>query len=130
MQTLLAALTALLLASALAGCVPMEQSLHESQAADTEQVLREAGFRMIPGDTKPRIDMLHALPPRTFTAVTRDGRPWYVYADPSNCACLYVGNPASFQKYQRLARERDLLYEETVLADDTVFGWAAWGPWY
>jgi hypothetical protein len=127
---MLAVLAAVLLASALAGCAPLQQSLQQDQASDAEQLLREAGFRMIPGDTKPRIDMLRALEPRRITAVDRDGRTWYVYADPSNCACLYVGNPASYRAYQRLASERGIIFEEAVLSDDTALGWAAWGPWY
>jgi hypothetical protein len=123
---MLAALTALLIASALAGCAPLEQSIQESQASDAEQTLREAGFRMIPGDTKPRIDMLRALEARRVTQVSRDGQPWYVYADPTNCACLYVGSPAQYQRYQQLARERELTDELLVLEDDPLV-WSAWG---
>ena len=129
MQTMLAALTALLIASTLAGCAALQQPIQESQASDAEQTLSEAGFRMIPGDTKPRIDMLRALEARRITPVSRDGQPWYVYADPTNCACLYVGNPAQHQPYQQLARERQLT-DEILVSEDDALVWSAWGPWY
>jgi hypothetical protein len=131
MKTLLALLAAVLLASALAACASLEQTIQQDQASDAEQVLREAGFRQIPGDTKPRIDMLRALAPRRLTAVSRDGQLWYVYPDPTNCACLYVGSPANYQTYQQLARDQQLAYDEEILvSEDTPLGWSVWGPWY
>ena len=128
---MLGVLAAVTLASALAGCASVEQTIQQSQASDAEQILREAGFRQIPGDTKPRIDMLRALAPRRLTAVNRDGQLWYVYADPTNCACLYVGSPADYHTYQQFARERQIAYDEEILvSEDTALGWSAWGPWY
>ena len=126
MKTMLAVLAAVTLASAFAGCAAIQQS----EAADAEQTLAEAGFRQIPGDTKPRIDALRSLKPRSITAVNRDGQLWYVYPDPTNCACLYVGSPSNYSTYQRLAAERQISDEQILVNEDTVLGWSEWGPWY
>jgi len=130
MKTLPALLAALTLVSALGGCASLDQTIQQDQASDAEQILSEAGFRQIPGDTKPRIDTLRSLAPRRITAVNRDGQLWYVYADPTNCACLYVGTPANYQTYQQLARERQLTDEEILATEDMSLGWSEWGPWY
>jgi hypothetical protein len=114
---------------ALAGCAAIQRS----EAAETEQVLAAAGFRQVPADTKPRIDALRSMKPRTVSTVVRNGRTWYVYPDPTDCTCLYVGNAANYQQYQKLAFEKRIADEQLMAAEaneDAAFDWGVWGPWW
>jgi len=114
---------------ALAGCA----TIRRHEALDTEQVLAAAGFHMKLGDTPEKLASLEALPPRRLVPQERDGRVYYVYADPEACRCLYVGTEPQYQEYQRLALQKRLADEELMAAQDYVSGatvnWGLWGPW-
>ena len=76
-------------------------------AAKTETLLSQAGFRQIPADTPAKLAHLRTLPERRLVARTsKDGKKYYVYADPDGCKCLYVGDPAQYQSYQRIAQQQ------------------------
>ena len=83
-------------ATLLASCA----AIPTSQARDTEQLLAAAGFKM------QRVDaadpQLHATPPYRVMSRTRNGAVEYVYADPVNCKCVYVGGPEEYSEYRRL----------------------------
>jgi hypothetical protein len=112
----------------LAGCA----AFRRSEARSAEDVLAAAGFRQLPATTPQRIDALRTMKPRTLSQVTRDGKTYYVYPDPDNCNCLYVGNEGQFQEYKRLALEKEMADERLEAADaeeDTAMDWGVWGPW-
>jgi len=46
------------------------------------------------------VKRLMSFPPRQFQLRQRNGRPYYVYADPSGCSCAYVGGVAAMDKYR------------------------------
>jgi len=96
------------LALALASCTTMQGDMEEADANDVESTLRSAGFRLIPSDTPQRIESMRTLPPLAFSQVTRDGRPYFVYADPRSCMCLWVGSLAQMQRYAQLASEEQV----------------------
>ena len=114
---------------ALGGCA----TIRRHEALDTEQVLSAAGFHMKLGDTPEKLASLRALPTRRLVPNERDGRLYYVYADPEVCRCLYVGTEPQYQEYQRLALQKRLADEELMAAQDFLSGatmnWGAWGPW-
>jgi len=113
---------------ALGGCATIRR--HET--LDTEQVLSAAGFQMKLSDTPEKLASLRALPPQRLVPQEREGRLYYVYADPEVCRCLYVGTEPQYQEYQRLALQKRLADEELMGAQNDLYGtmnWGLWGPW-
>jgi len=91
----------------LSGCT----TIRRLQASDTEDLLAAAGFRM------ERVDAADATPgnatlPYRLVSRTKDGAVQYIYADPSNCRCVYVGGSKEYAEYRRLATERRLADEQ------------------
>ncbi len=40
------------------------------------------------------------LPPRAFVSRSKDGRRYYVYADPDLCKCAFVGDDLALKNYR------------------------------
>jgi hypothetical protein len=36
-----------------------------------------------------------------------DGKPYYVYADPNYCQCMYVGSESQYATYKTLVQQQD-----------------------
>ncbi len=66
----------------------------------TGQLLISSGFNPIAATTPAMVDRLMSIPPNQFQLRQKDGRPYYVYADPSGCTCAYVGSVAAMNKYR------------------------------
>lgn len=93
------------LGCALAGC--------SLAVANKESLLAQAGFKKIPSDSPKRVAHMQTVAPnRLIRRTTSDGRPYYVYADPSGCNCLYVGGEAAYASYKALVSERDAQYAQ------------------
>ena len=106
----------------LAGCA----AIRRSEARDAEQLLAAAGFRAKPADTAAKLANLQTMPPLKLVARSKDEHFVYTYADPYNCQCLYVGGPAEYSAYQRLAVQKELAQEQREAAME----WEMWGPWW
>jgi hypothetical protein len=108
----------------LAGCAAQ-------QIADQESLLAAAGFTAKPADTPAREASLRALPPGRLVLVTRNDRSVWMFADPMNCHCLYVGGPTDYQRYAQL-KVRQRIAETRLQAaqlEQMNWGWGVWGPW-
>lgn len=79
---------------ALGGCV--------LAVGNTESLLTRAGFKQIPADTPKRVEHLQTVAPHRLIKRTTDGKSYYVYADPSHCKCLFVGNERAYATYKTL----------------------------
>ena len=66
----------------------------------TGQLLISSGFNPIAATTPEMVKRLNSLPPNQFQLRQKDGRPYYVYADPAGCTCVYVGSVAAMNKYR------------------------------
>jgi hypothetical protein len=76
---------------------------------ESERVLTAAGFHMRPADTPERQEELRSTPPHRIVNRTKNGNVVYMYADPDNCHCVYVGGDKEYAEYERLIRaERDV----------------------
>lgn len=64
--------------------------------------LEDVGFVMRAANTPAQIERLRLLPPRTFVARTKDGRRYYLYADPDYCKCVFVGGELAMKNYRDL----------------------------
>jgi len=89
-----------------------------------------AGFDKKVADTPERLAHLERLTPaRKLVAHRRDGKLYYVYADPEMCKCLYVGTATQY----RIALEKRMANEELVAMqehqEDDALLWALWAPW-
>jgi hypothetical protein len=105
------------------GCAANTQS--------TENLLSAAGFRTIVANTPQRQQHLKTLPPNKVVLVQRNGKNYYVYADPGNNQ-IYVGNPSQYQQYQQLRLARNLVQDQLATAElnqQVAMGWGYWGPW-
>jgi hypothetical protein len=70
-----------------------------------ESVLTEAGFRPVPANSPKKLSHLRTLPAHRLVERTKAGQPYYVYADPEHCKCLYVGDAAAYAKYRVLTKQ-------------------------
>src|SRR5262245_42398704 len=113
---------ALIVALPLAGCAAIQRS----EAKDTEQLLAAAGFQAKPADMPDKLANLRAMPPRKLVSQSKEGRFVYSYADPDYCQCLYVGGPAEYSAYQRLAVKKGIAQAQR----DAALDWYMWGPWW
>ncbi|NRA00814.1 MAG: hypothetical protein HRU01_30370 [Myxococcales bacterium] len=80
--------------------------------------------------------LLKFSPQRQLTPHTVDGQLRFVYADAEYCKCMYVGNEAANQRYQKLELERRISNQQLEAAganEAAAMNWGAWGgwgPWY
>ena len=112
----------------LAGCA----TIRESETTDTEQVLAAAGFYMKLADTPEKLARLRTLTPRQLVPHERDGKVYFVYADPDVCKCLFAGTQQNYQEYQRLGLQKRLADEQLMAAQTNLYApmnWEAWGAW-
>jgi hypothetical protein len=116
------------LALLLASC----QAMQKEEAKSTEQLLAAAGFQIRQADTPARMTHLETLTQRKLVPHDQDGQMRYVYADALDCKCLYVGDEAEYDAYQKLAAQQRIADEEEEAATmnmDAGMDWGLWGPW-
>ena len=108
--------TILLALAALAGCALVESQV----AADSEEILGEAGFQRHPLDEP-------GLPSRQLVEAAGD----YKFADPDFCRCLYVGSAPEYAELQKLRAqriaEREWIFRRAWIPVDRT-RWNAWKP--
>jgi hypothetical protein len=103
---------------ALPGCAYLQGQV----AADSEEILAQAGFQRQPLDQP-------GLPSRQLV----EAAGIYKFADPDFCQCMYVGGASEYAVLQRLRAERvadrDWILRHASLGStyDNNF-WAAWKP--
>ena len=62
--------------------------------------LEDMGFVMRAAVTPAQIERLRKLPSRTFVARSKNGRRYYLYADPDYCKCVFVGDETAMKNYR------------------------------
>ena len=73
-------------------------SSHAQQT--TGQLLISSGFNPIAATTPEMMARLKSFPANQFLLRRKEGRPYYVYADPTGCGCAYIGSAATMDKYR------------------------------
>lgn len=110
----------------LAGCESQRQIITQK-----EDYLLAAGFHQQPANTPNRIAKFRKMPPHRFIRQVNatSHEPAYLYADPSICGCLYVGDAKAYGKYLADQKKRNLTTEEEdgEIIDTSHVGWD-WGP--
>ena len=116
----------------IAGCAAIESN----EAQSTEELLVAAGFVMVPADTPEKVANLNTLTPLKVEFSVKDNKPLYWYADPYNCKCVYTGDQAAYERYEKLNVEQNIANEqeeaammnEDAMLDANMWGWMG-GPW-
>jgi hypothetical protein len=116
------------LAVALAGCAAIDR--HEAE--QREQLLAAAGFQMRPADTPAKLADLERMQQHKLVRHERDGEAVYVYADATDCKCLYSGNQHNYAEFEKLRVQEDVAQQEMMAAEmnqQAAMNWEMWGPW-
>jgi hypothetical protein len=79
-------------------------SLVHAQQRALDRDLIAAGFTMRPADTAAKRERLRAIPPHRFAARTANGQRYYVYADPADCVCAFVGTQKALDAYRDMRK--------------------------
>ncbi len=111
-------------------------AIKSQDAQSTEELLSAAGFVMIPAQTPEELANLNSLTPLKVEFSVKDNKPLYWYADPYSCKCVYTGDQAAYDRYQKLNVEQNIadeeqdaaLMNEQAAADANMWGWLG-GPW-
>jgi hypothetical protein len=113
---------------ALAACQTTEQRIDHK-----ENNLAAAGFTVLPANTPEREDELKQLPPNKFVPKPTGDQVQYVYADPVECKCLYVGDQKAYGAYRQEVLAKHIADEQQLTAqmyqDRWDWGGWDWGPW-
>ena len=99
------------------------------QTADTEDMLSAAGFQMKGAETPAQVQNLQNMPQGKLLQHTENGKPVFVYADAKGCKCMYVGDEAARQRYEKMAAEKKIADEQMMAAEEYEMDWGPWGPW-
>jgi hypothetical protein len=103
--------------------------------ADKEDLLAAAGFAVRPADSPARRAQLKQLPANKFVTMANGDQVKYVYADPVDCNCLYVGDQKAYGAYKQEVFSRNLADQQQQTAELNsdqwnwgAWGWDSWGP--
>ncbi|MEM8608813.1 MAG: hypothetical protein AAGF92_17035 [Myxococcota bacterium] len=133
LRPILQSVAVLALVSAL-GCAAAQQR----STLDTERNLAAAGFEMRLADSSAKLTQLQTLPQHEILPRTSNGQTYFMWADATDCKCLYVGNQSAYQEYAKLTQQEEVAQERMEAAeawDDASWGpwvgaWGAWGPYW
>lgn len=112
------------------GCAAIQSNKTQTQ----EQLLSAAGFVMVPATTQAELENLNTLTPHKVLFSVKDNKPLYWYADPTECRCVYTGDQAAYQRYEKLLTESQIANEvedaaiSNEVAESNMWGWMG-GPW-
>jgi hypothetical protein len=93
-----------------------------------EDMLAAAGFTLVPANTPQRQASLGSLPPHKFVHQVRNSAVTFIYADPTICDCLYVGNQAAYDRYRQDVFAKNMANEQQMTAEITEAEWGAGEP--
>ena len=80
-------------------CASVER-LSSQQHTAANNLFTAAGFVVRYADTPQKLAHLRRLPADKMVARSRNGKTYYVYADPIICECAYVGTPEAYRAFQ------------------------------
>lgn len=90
------------------GCAMVERQ----ETKSTEDLLSAGGFSIKAADTPEKLSKLQAMKQRKILRRQGpDGQPQFLFADATYCRCLYIGNEAAYQAYQKLSVEQQIAEE-------------------
>ena len=98
----------------------------------TEQMLVQAGFKIVPANTDKQAQHLKTLPVDKLSVAKLNSKTYYVFPDPAHNR-IYVGNVQAYQDYQQALMYAKLQADNRVmgaLGEDTgQSGDVRWADW-
>lgn len=70
----------------------------------SDMKLEDAGFVMRPANSAEQLTLIKKVPPRRFVARVKNGKRYYVYADPELCRCVFVGDAIALEAYRDMRK--------------------------
>jgi hypothetical protein len=113
------AFTGLALSVAIVGCT--------NHAEMKENMLASSGFKPATPTSPAQLASFKALQAHKLTKTTYDGKTVWVYADPTLCGCLYVGDQAAYETYAKKAAQwkaQDAIEARDAAAAQASMNWA------
>ena len=98
---------------------------------DKANMLVAAGFKTVTPRTAAQQQKLHQLQTGQVVTIQKNGRTYYIVADPHQ-NLVYVGGPHEYQAYQQMRAQRQLAQENLQTAEmyqDAAMQWDTWGGW-
>jgi phage gpG-like protein len=74
----------------------------KKEAPVMEQNLIWAGFVKVTADSSEKLEKLLTLPPYKLVKRKVNGQVAYIYTDPTNCQCAYIGNTEQYAAFRQL----------------------------
>ena len=84
--------------------------------SEKEDMLASAGFVSKKADNAARMATLKSLPPHQFATKNINGRTSYLYADPTVCGCIYVGDQNAYDRYRQNMATRQTATDDQIRA--------------
>ena len=109
---------------ALASCQTSAESVQFK-----ENDLAGVGFVARPENTPARVAMPKRLPPNKILIRGRVNTVNYVYADPVDCNCLYVGTQKAYSQYRQTQIQERIANRQLWAAQaygDANWDWSGW----
>jgi len=69
-------------------------------------MLTDSGFKVVSLKTPGQAASFKQLPPHKLVRKTYQGKPVWVYADPTMCGCLYMGTQSNYNAYIKEASKQ------------------------
>ena len=88
----------------------------EGTVSDKDDLLLRAGFVPKKANSAARMASLKALPPHQFVMRTSNTGTRYLYADPTICACIYVGDQNAYDRYRQQMAAQQTARDEQIRA--------------
>ncbi len=112
------------------GCAALERG----EVSNVEGLLTKAGFQKQVADTSQKLAHLKTLPQHRFSRHKRHGKLYFVYADATDCQCLYSGDEEAFQHFRGLERIQDnkpiQMHRSGLGGGENWSGGTFWGPFF
>jgi len=84
--------------------------------SDKDDMLADAGFVPKRADSASRMSALKSLPAHQFVMRTVNGKARYLYADPTACGCVYVGDQQAYDQYRQKIAARQTATDQQIRA--------------
>lgn len=106
----------------LEGCT----STNRKDSEHFTETLLASGFIIRVPTTSQEQAVLRSLQPQRLLRVFRNQEVFYVYADPVNCSCAYVGGEKEYAVFMRLSFQRQIDDDSLVSPELTERSPDAW----
>ena len=110
-------------ALAAVGCATVEKNT----AMDTERLLAASGFQMRLADTPHKLEKIKTMSQRKLIRHQRNGTINYIYADATDCKCLYAGTEKAYKRFKNLSANKLSEDEANARDEDVNMDWEIWG---